>query len=197
MNPLLAKISPTATRMIRMDHGHALTLFHKLEPDQSPSAREATVRQLCAALEIHAQLEEEIFYPALRETGAELPQLERSQPEHDEMRTQIERVRSLQAEPEAQALALRDLMRGVMHHVAEEESSLLPAAEQRLGERLSELGQRMTERRLQLAKPLAGEMAADAVRSSPGKTALVVAGAVAAGALLLGSLKRRKDKHEA
>ncbi|MGC4080018.1 MAG: hemerythrin domain-containing protein [Rubrivivax sp.] len=197
MNPLLAKMSPTATRLIRMDHSHVMTQFHKLEPGLSRTAREATVRNICAALEIHAQLEEEIFYPALRETGAELPQLEHSVPEHDEMRGLIERVRSLEAQPDAQQLALNDLMRAVIHHVAEEETSLLPAAEQRLADRLAELGARMTERRMELAKPHAGQIAADMARSSPGTAALVVAGTVAAGALLLGSLKRSKDKHHA
>ncbi|MBK1616745.1 cation-binding protein, partial [Rubrivivax gelatinosus] len=78
MNTLLSKISPTATRLIRMDHSHAMTQFHKLEPGLSASTRQATVRQLCSALEIHAQLEEEVFYPALREAGIDSPQLERS-----------------------------------------------------------------------------------------------------------------------
>ncbi|MBZ8142007.1 cation-binding protein [Rubrivivax gelatinosus] len=197
MNTLLSKMSPTATRMIRMDHTHAMTQFHKLEPGLSASARQATVRQLCTALEIHAQLEEEVFYPALREAGIDSPQLERSVPEHDEMRELIARVRSLDEEPEAQQQALCELMRAVMHHVAEEETTLLPAAEQRLGERLSELGARMTERRLELAKPQAGQIAADMARSSPGKTALVVAGTLAAGALLVGGMRRGRQKHHA
>ncbi|MCK7497743.1 MAG: hemerythrin domain-containing protein [Comamonadaceae bacterium] len=174
-----------------------MTQFHKLEPAMSRSAREATVRNICTALEIHAQLEEEIFYPSLRETGIDVDQLDKSVPEHDQMRSLIERVRSLDADDPAQAEAMCELMRTVMHHVAEEETQLLPLAEERLGDRLAELGAKMTERRMQLAKPHVGQMAADMARASPGKTALVVAGTVAAGALLLGGMKRGKTKHHA
>ena len=197
MNTLLSKVSPTVTKMIRMDHTHVMTQFHKLEPGISRSAREATVRNICTALEIHAQLEEEILYPALRELGVESEQLDHGVPEHDRMRMLIERIRGLDADDPAQAEAMCELMRAVMHHVADEETTLLPLAESRLGDRLAELGAKMTQRRMQLAKPHVGQMAADMARASPAKTALVVAGTVAAGALLIGGVKRAKSRHPA
>ena len=64
--PLAAKMSPTATNMIRMDHTHVVATFHQFEADTSPSSKRGIVNTVCVALEIHAQLEEEIFYPALR-----------------------------------------------------------------------------------------------------------------------------------
>ncbi len=190
MNALITKMSPTATRMIRRDHRAVVAQFHKLEPSLSTSAREAVVRTLCNALEIHAQLEEEIFYPALRNAGIELPALERSGPEHDEMRGLIDKVRSSEHDLPAQSEALNQLMRTVLHHVAEEETVLLPAAESMLGSQLGELGARMGARRLQLARPKMGRMAADMARASPARTALMVAGTLAAGALLVGRLRR-------
>jgi hemerythrin superfamily protein len=191
MNTLMSRMSPTAAKMIRMDHAAVMSMFHKIEPGMSASARGATVRNICSALEVHAQLEEELFYPALRAAGVDVQQLERSVPEHDEMRALIDRIRASGQDMGRQDELVNQLMRSVMHHVAEEETVLLPAAQKMLGEqRLSELGARMTERRLQLARPRMGQMAADMARASPAKTALVVAGTIAAGALILGGMRR-------
>jgi hemerythrin superfamily protein len=194
MNTLMTKMSPTATKMIRMDHAAVMAMFHKIEPGMSASARGATIRNICSALEVHAQLEEELFYPRLREAGVDGQQLDRSVPEHDEMRGLIDQIRASGPDMGRQDELLNQLMRSVMHHVAEEETVLLPAAEKALGEeQLSDLGARMTERRLQLAKPRMGQMAMDMARASPAKTALVVAGTIAAGAFLLGGLRRGHD----
>jgi hypothetical protein len=62
-----------------------------------------------------------------------------------------------------------DLMRLVIHHVADEETQLLPAAERLLADRLSDLGVEMTKRRIELLKPHAGELAATTMRSFPGQ----------------------------
>ena len=54
--------------MIRMDHSHVMVTFHKYQPDALARQEEGDRRNLSVcALEIHAQLEEEIFYPAMRE----------------------------------------------------------------------------------------------------------------------------------
>ena len=73
------------------------------------------------------------------------------------------------------------LMRGVLHHVAEEETTLLPEAERLMPERLAELGRRMTHRRLQLAAPRAGEVAASMARALPTATVAAALGLLAAG----------------
>ena len=85
MNSLLKKLSPTATNMIRMDHTHVLATFHQYEADTSHGTKEALVNTIMLALEVHAQLEEEIFYPALRPVvTTSCHRQERA--EHDEMR---------------------------------------------------------------------------------------------------------------
>ena len=194
MNPIVSKLSPTAIRMIRMDHGHVLAQFHKLDPETSDTVRGAVLRSICAALEIHAQLEEEIFYPALRSAAIDLPALDKSVPEHDEMRRRIERVRASGGEGESQDEAICDLMNAVLHHVADEETKILPAAEKRLGkERLSELGAQMTARRLELAKPRAGELVLDMAKAAPAKTALATVGVLFAGTMLVNRMRRRRD----
>ena len=192
MNPLIARMSPTATRMIRMDHARVMAQFHKLQPDASATVREATIRNICTALEIHATLEEEIFYPALREVAPDNPVLAESVPEHEEMRTLITAVRALSSNDPGMDDAMAALMRAVLHHVADEEAVLLPLAERQMGGRLAELGAQMTERRFELAKPHAGQMAVDLARASPAKATLMVVGTLAAGALMLGSARRAR-----
>jgi hypothetical protein len=192
MNAVLSKMSPSITRMIRGDHSMVLSQFHKLGPTMSAMVREAVVRNICSALEIHAQLEEEIFYPALLEAGVQSPALDKSVPEHDEMRRLIERVRALDERPSEQLAAINDLMRAVLHHVADEETRLLPAAEDAFdAQRLSELGAAMTQRRLQLSGPRVVGMASDLALAAPAKTGLVTVGMLVAGTLLVNRLRHR------
>jgi hemerythrin superfamily protein len=182
-----------ATTMIRMDHTHVLALFHRFKPDTSVGRKRALVANACLALDIHAQLEEEFFYPALREVMGGDETLEKSKPEHDEMRQLIAELRQRVAEQSPIENAafddtFNDLMRIVIHHVADEETRLLPAAERLMKDRLSQLGSEMMKRRVELLRPHMGELAASTMRSFPSAAAagiLVAAGAVAVGAMLL------------
>ncbi|NML13566.1 hemerythrin domain-containing protein [Azohydromonas caseinilytica] len=181
MNQFLNKLSPSITNMIRMDHTHVLATFHQYEVDTPPKTKQALAKTVCLALEIHAQLEEEIFYPALREAQSDNAVLDKSVPEHDEMRTLIARLRTLDPTDPEHDRVFMSLMRAVMHHVADEETTLLPQAELGLADRLNELGAKMTKRRLELTAPHAGEIAANTVRTMPASSM-----ALAAGALLMG-----------
>ena len=182
-----------ATTMIRMDHTHVLALFHRFKADTSVGKKRALVANACLALDIHAQLEEEFFYPALREvlTGDET--LEKSKPEHDEMRGLIADLRQSVTEADARENTsfddkFHDLMRIVIHHVADEETRLLPAAERLMSDRLAPLGREMMKRRVELLRPHMGELAASTMRSFPSAAAaglLLTAGAVMVGAMLL------------
>jgi hypothetical protein len=181
-------MTPSITTMIRMDHTHVLALFHRYKADTPAGKKRALVRNACLALEIHAQLEEEIFYPALQGVMAGDDVLEKSKPEHDEMRSRITELRARSASRDGfdDGTALDDLflqlMRTVMHHVADEETRLLPAAERLLPEQLGQLGLEMTKRRMQLLKPHAGEIATTTMRSFPVGTA--TAAALVAGAVI-------------
>ncbi len=177
MNALhaIAKLSPSATGMIRTDHAHVLTTFHKYDLDAAPGDKRALADTICLALEIHAELEEEIFYPAMKPFARS--EIAKSVPEHDEMRRLIGALRAMDASDPEFDDTLMMLMREVLDHVAHEETVLLPDAERRLGrERLSELGAEMTQRRLALSAPRAGAMVVSTARSHP---AAVIAGATA------------------
>lgn len=178
-------VTPYITSMIRMDHTHALALFRRVRPWTSARRKQAIVANACLALEIHAQLEEEIFYPALREVLGSSELLDKSKPEHDQMRELIRILRGNDVnDPDYDAIVC-SLMRAVLHHIADEESVLLPQAEIHLQERLAELGAQMTRRRMQLLRPNIGTVVTTTALSFPWATAAVTAGVLALGWSLL------------
>jgi hypothetical protein len=183
MNAFAQTLAPSATDLIRGDHTKVLGAFHRYKMASGPGRKQALVNTVCLALEVHAQVEEEIFYPAIR---AEHPALvEKSVPEHDEMRALIATLRSMEPGGEEYDRAFMELMRKVMHHVADEETTLLPDAERLLGAQLGELGARMMKRRLELMMPRAGEAVRNLPAAMPAVPLLLAAGAVIAGAWLV------------
>lgn len=184
MNELLSRIAPSVTNMIRMDHTHVLTTFHQYHPDTSPRVKKGLADTVCVALEIHAQLEEEIFYPAMRAI-ADTEFMRKSVPEHDEMRRLITQLRNLAPEEASFDENFFQLMNTVMHHVADEETLLLPTAERVLAGRLGELGAEWAKRRLQLTASRGGELAGSVARSMGAGGAVIGAGALLAAGYLL------------
>jgi hemerythrin superfamily protein len=177
----LNKLSPTITDMIRFDHSHVMVTFHQYTKDKKPSVKKALADTICTALEIHAKLEEEIFYPILRQLDGDDQFIRKAVPEHDEMRRVIAELRSADpASPEHDRL-MHALMRDVIHHVADEETEALPRAESMLPkERLSELGAEMTRRRMELVTPQAGKLAKNHAVGFSGSTAALVVGVASA-----------------
>ena len=180
------QLTPGITSMIRMDHTHVMAVFHRYKSTTSDARKSALVRNACLALEVHAQLEEEIFYPALREIGAGDEVLEKSVPEHAEMRSLIERLRASHPGEPGFDDSFHALMRTVIHHVADEETVLLPLAERRLGDRLAELGIRMTRRRMELIAPHGRELTVTTAQSFPVLATALGGIALAIGALVVG-----------
>jgi hypothetical protein len=193
MNQFLNRLSPSITNMIRMDHTHVLSSFHQFEADSPPRVKKGLADTICLALEIHAQLEEEIFYPEMRRI-AETEFIDKSVPEHDEMRALITTLRALQPGDKDFDSTLFKLMNVVIHHVADEETLLLPTAERVLGDRLGELGAKMTKRRMQLTAPRTGEIAGSMAKSMSAGSLIVGATALLAGGYLLTRPHGWRDK---
>jgi hypothetical protein len=74
----------------------------------------------------------------------------------------------------------------VLHHVADEETVLLPLAEEVLADELIPLGMEMSKRRIQLLRPHARDLAVTSIKSFP-----VAFGALAAGVVVAGWLAAR------
>ena len=66
MTNIVSRLFPTATNMIRLDHTHVLSTFHQYKASAPARVKKGLVNTICTALEIHAQLEEEIFFPEMR-----------------------------------------------------------------------------------------------------------------------------------
>jgi hypothetical protein len=183
MLALLKKASPSATDIIRADHTRVTAAFHRYKADSSPSRKKAIVGMVCTALMVHARMEGEIFYPAMRAAGSTL--LDELEPEHEEMRSLIATLSGMQPTDPQYDATFMELMRAVIHHMADEETILLTHAESALGDRLVELGAQMMKRRLELMAPQAGAMAANKARAMPGSALMVAAGALLAGLYLV------------
>src|SRR5687768_18513540 len=134
MHPLFKRLGPGATDMIRADHTRVLTAFHRYKADSSPARKKALATLICSALQVHARIEEEIFYPAMRAAGSTL--LDELEPDHQEMRTLIAQLSGMEPSDPQFDLTFMELMRDVLHHVADEETMLLTNAETVPGDRL-------------------------------------------------------------
>lgn len=183
MKNMALRLAPGATDLIRGDHTKVLALFHRYSLDAPPRRKQALAEMICLMLEVHARIEEEIFYPAMRRVDPDL--IDKSVPEHNEMRRLIMRLRETPPSGLAHDAALMALMRDVMRHVADEETMLLPEAERALPDELDALGARMMKRKMELALPRSGELARDGLRALPASV-LAVTGALVVGAFVAG-----------
>jgi hypothetical protein len=183
--------SPEITTMIRLDHTHVLAAFRRYRSHLSSARKQALVANACLGLELHAQLEEEIFYPALCAQGSDTWGIDERTGEHNQMRSLIQRLRQMSPHDVNYDGVFCELIRTALHHVADEETTLLPLAEVRLKEQLRELGWKMTVRRFELLKPRMGEAARTTFMTFPVLTGATVAALCMAAWLLFRSATRR------
>ncbi|MGH8169330.1 MAG: hemerythrin domain-containing protein [Steroidobacteraceae bacterium] len=195
MSAALDNMTPDITRMIRLDHAHVLAAFRRYRSRMSQTRKRALVENVCLGLAIHAQLEEEIFYPAMRKIAAAGEILNKSVPEHEEMRSLVSALRGMDALEAAYDETFRKLIRLVLHHVADEETVLLPLAEELMPDELGHLGRLMTRRRLELLRPHAAEAASTTIRTFPVGAAAAAAGILAAGWLIVRGLTGSSRSH--
>ena len=189
MNAIVEKLGPSATDMIRADHTRVLAAFHRYAPDLSAREKRGLVDTICLALEVHAQIEEELFYPALQPIDPEI--VAKSLPEHAEVKRLVLALRGMSPGEAGFDMTVMELMRKVIHHVADEETTLLPDAERQMAGQLGELGVRMAKRRLELKAPRTGEMIGALAKAMSGKGMLIGAGAAIIGGAILARALRR------
>ncbi len=152
---------PDAIKLLKADHAEVSEMFEKYENGRlSAERKQKLAREICKALTIHAQIEEEIFYPAAREveTRETEPMLDEAEVEHGSMKELIADIEAgSPAGDELFDARVKVLGEYVKHHVKEEEGELFPKVKKsRLD--LRELGDRLTERK----EELASEMKVDA-----------------------------------
>jgi hemerythrin superfamily protein len=139
-----------AIELITSDHRTVEQLYQRYQGTNGQTqSQQAIIQEVCHELTIHAQLEEELFYPAVeRKLGSEGATLvKEARKEHSDMKRAISQLQTRQfAGPEC-AQVFETMMTGVQHHVKEEESEMLPRAQQQLGAESERLGAQMQERK--------------------------------------------------
>jgi hemerythrin superfamily protein len=149
-------MAQSATDMIREDHRKVEQLYRRYQGSEGPAAKRALAEQICHELEVHASIEEGIFYPAVQvklgmdNTGLVHEALR----EHGELKKLIGHIRD-GGDDSIRERGMQALMQSVAHHVQEEERQMLPQAEQRLGEELERVGAQMQQRKQEALLPTA------------------------------------------
>jgi len=136
-----------ATDLLKEDHDRVKEMFDEFR-DRDPEDRRAKHRlfgRIAAALEVHAEVEERIFYPAVRSIhteDAEEITLEAFE-EHKIVETLIGQIESLPKGDPRKDAKMKVLMESVEHHIEEEEDEMFAAANDLGDDKLDELGERM------------------------------------------------------
>jgi len=137
--------------MLEADHQKVKALFDKFEGagDHMTKAKQQIVEEVFAELEVHTQLEEEIFYPALKAVGEKEGKklIAESLEEHQVVKHLMEEMRALNASDEQYAAKFTVLMENVRHHIEEEEDEMFPMAEEELADEMESLLEQMMERK--------------------------------------------------
>jgi hemerythrin superfamily protein len=156
----------SALDLLKADHAAVKKLFKQfaaMKKRGEDDGKEQVVQNACKALQIHAQIEEEIFYPALREAADAKDPLDEAEVEHGHVK---ELVADLQNASPSDALCdakMKVLSEYVEHHVQEEESTLFSKA-RKADVDLAALGEQMAARKAEL-----GADDASARRSTGGR----------------------------
>ena len=137
-------------RMLEQDHRKVEALFEQYEKarEGGESTRKEIVDQISRELEVHAQIEERIFYQAFKSVSSEDPKkvVRESFEEHKIVKTLIAELALLRPGDEQFEAKVTVLKESVEHHVEEEEDELFPAAEKLFGDdQMRDLAARMRE----------------------------------------------------
>jgi iron-sulfur cluster repair protein YtfE (RIC family) len=112
--------------------------------------RRTIAMKICDELSVHAQIEEEIFYPALRGAIGEPELLQEAEAEHRQAKEMIAKIQAMDAADAAMDALVAALNRAIEHHVKEERDELFPKAKAAAQVDLIALGEQLRERQEQL-----------------------------------------------
>ena len=149
-----------AVSLLTADHAEVKQMFETyrqlVDENADDEQRGELARNICSMLTVHAEIEEEIFYPAMRENVDDELTLDEAEVEHAAAKELIEQIEAMDpgdALYDAKVIVLGEY---VDHHVQEEENELFPQAE-KAGIDLDDLGAELASRRRELMSTLADE----------------------------------------
>lgn len=115
-----------ALELLKQDHQHVKELFQQADGTQDSNERKQLFNQIETALEIHAHIEETVFYPALEEREELKDMVAEAREEHQEVKALLEEIEDLQSDGDELDSKLQELQETVEHHVEEEEGEMFP-----------------------------------------------------------------------
>jgi hemerythrin superfamily protein len=155
---------PDAIALLKADHATVKKMFEKEEKltTQDGEKKQEILNQINAALQVHATIEEEIFYPAVKKARSEnvKDEVREAYEEHKQIKSLLAQISRITPSDETYDMKIKVLKEEVEHHVKDEEGEMFPDAKKFLGEsRLIELGAQLEARKQQLEKNLAAKPA--------------------------------------
>lgn len=142
-----------ALELLEEDHASVRKLFaayRELAANDAPEARrKALAEQICMELTIHARLEEELFYPMVREAIRDDDLMDEAEVEHASAKDLIVQILSMDPHEELYDAKVTVLGEYISHHIREEEGEMFPKV-RRSGLDLRLLGERLKVRRQEL-----------------------------------------------
>jgi hemerythrin superfamily protein len=122
--------SPEAIEMLKEDHDKvkkAFKEFEKMDREDTESCQQL-IRSVCEDLKVHTTLEEEIFYPAVREVIEDEDLMNEAAVEHETAKMLIDQLENMGPDDPNYFATFTVLGEYVMHHVKEEEDEMFPQA---------------------------------------------------------------------
>ena len=146
-----ASRAPNAINMLTEDHAKVRKMFKQFEKMKEGDEREKAdlVREICMELSVHAQLEEEMFYPAAREAMDDQDLLDEAEVEHASAKQLISELEGMQPGDELYDAKVTVLGEYVDHHIKEEEKQIFPKVK-RAKLDMEEMAEQMQARKSQL-----------------------------------------------
>jgi hemerythrin superfamily protein len=151
--------------LLRQDHLKVDELFGRYADATDNAEKLHVVQQIYLELLPHAQAEEELFYPALRDAGSDEAGVEEAYSEHDAAKKTIESILAGSPDDVTFDMKVKMLQKEIQHHVREEETELFQEARDS-GLDLSGLAQRIAQRKQEL-RPMF-EQQLNAAAQTPG-----------------------------
>jgi hypothetical protein len=145
--------SQDAIALLKQDHRTVEELFEKFEKASGDGRKQGLAEEICLELSVHAQIEEEIFYPAC-EGKVDEDLLKESYVEHDGAKVLIAEIISGGPSDEFYDAKVKVLSEEIEHHVEEEEKRMegLFAQARKAGLDMDELGRELAARKSELTE---------------------------------------------
>lgn len=150
-SPSTAKKPQEATSLLRADHKLVDSLFKEYEKARSSTKKKALVAQICQELTIHAQIEEEIFYPQVKEALKDKELIPEATVEHATLKDLIAQIEDAEPDEELYDAKVKVLSEYVKHHVKEEQNEIFPKVKESKLD-LHELGAQLEQRKEELTE---------------------------------------------